>query len=545
MTQVASPESAIARFDGRELELYGETHRLERSGDELWIATRGRTRPGADGRPVAARRRVVMTTGSHHFQVYWQETGAGRRLEMFPLAFQIREGRWIPFDGLILSPPDLRQVSGLGGEWNTSCLMCHSVAPRPRVGPTATMDTEAAEFGIACEACHGPGEQHVAANRSPLRRYALHWSGRPDSTIVNPARLSALRSAQVCGQCHSLNTDRTPGGAGWLEHGNQFRPGDDLWETRREIVEDRPTPFGLDHFWDDGRVRGGGREYSGIVSSACFRGGQLSCLSCHALHQPADDARPASAWADDQLAPEMDGDRACTQCHAGLSADAAVEAHTHHGAGSSGSRCQNCHMPPVAFGLHKATRSHHIAIPTVSESVEVGRPNGCNVCHLDRTLAWTANWLQTWYGTPRPGIPPPHDRVAASVVWALAGDANQRGLMAFAMGWKPALEASGADWLAPYLAQLLMDPYLINRSVAQRSLRALPGHERLELDVTSDERVRNEIAWQIFERWQRDRVLRAGDPRTALLLDGNGDVRAEEFNALLARRDQRPMYLPD
>ena len=48
------------------------------------------------------------------------------------------------------------------------------------------IDTTVAEFGIACESCHGPAQAHLAANRNPLRRYASHLAGDGDPTIVQP-----------------------------------------------------------------------------------------------------------------------------------------------------------------------------------------------------------------------------------------------------------------------------------------------------------------------------------------------------------------------
>ena len=66
-----------------------------------------------------------------------------------------------------------------------------------------------------------------------------------------------------------------------------------------------------------------------------------------------------------------------------------ISAHTHHRAESSGSRCYNCHMPRTTFGLLHAMRSHQVSVPTVKESLDHGRPNACNLCHLDKTLAWS------------------------------------------------------------------------------------------------------------------------------------------------------------
>ena len=66
------------------------------------------------------------------------------------------------------------------------------------------MNTEVGEFGIACEACHGPGEGHVQENQDPWRRYKLHLFGGRDVTTTHPLHLPPKRSAEVCGQCHGV-----------------------------------------------------------------------------------------------------------------------------------------------------------------------------------------------------------------------------------------------------------------------------------------------------------------------------------------------------
>ena len=38
----------------------------------------------------------VMTTGSHHYQVYWTSPGGDRSLVAFPLAYLKEAKRWIP-----------------------------------------------------------------------------------------------------------------------------------------------------------------------------------------------------------------------------------------------------------------------------------------------------------------------------------------------------------------------------------------------------------------------------------------------------------------
>ena len=92
---------------------------------------------------------------------------------------------------------------------------------------------------------------------------------------------------------------------------------------------------------------------------------------------------------------ERESDAACLQCHPSF--EGRTE-HTHHTADSSGSRCQNCHMPHTTYGLLKAIRSHKIDSPSVQASLATGRPNACNLCHLDKSLAWTQDALERGWG---------------------------------------------------------------------------------------------------------------------------------------------------
>src|SRR5208282_3385210 len=102
--------------------------------------------------------------------------------------------------------------------WNVGCIDCHSTAGQPWQGKDeVSFDTRVAEFGIACEACHGPAGEHIRQNSNPWRRYALHFQKQGDPTIVNPSRLSSKRSSEICGRCHSVHDTRDL--KGWLKQG--------------------------------------------------------------------------------------------------------------------------------------------------------------------------------------------------------------------------------------------------------------------------------------------------------------------------------------
>lgn len=553
MTQVATRGSVAAEFRRVELSWAGEPAIYEWRGEELWVDFL--PAPGAARRVV---RPIEQLTGSHHFQVFWYGTGRGRELAPAPFVYRIDTQRWLPFAAAFVIPPE---QDGLphAGTWNQNCHMCHATGVRPRLTATGA-DTRVSELGIACEACHGPGAEHAASNRDPRRRYALHDGDAADDTIVEPTRLPPARSAQVCGQCHSVSILRRSHSADWSERGLPYRPGDDLHATRLVIMpEDAQAPelqrklaeqphFFRDTFWSDGAVRVAGREYNGLLRSPCFTqapaDAQLDCTDCHQLHLAPDDERSLADWTEDQLAPGMRDDRACTQCHTQFTAPEARRAHTHHADGSPGSACMNCHMSYTTYGLLKATRSHTIGSPSVAQELATGRPNACNQCHLDRTLAWTNDHLQQWYGIEPAALDADQAGVAASIRWLLTGDAGIRALAAWSMGWPAAQQASGRDWQAPYLGQLLADPYRAVRYLAEQSLHTLPG---VAVPAGYDSLAQGsgpaQAAAAVRDRWQQARAPGAA-ARAELLMDAQGLVLAE-FQRLLARRDDRPVFLAE
>ncbi len=552
MTQVASPAAIVAPFDDVSLELEGLEFRLSRRGDEFWVNMPDPLAPPVAGMRPRIDSQIVMTTGSHHMQVYWFDTGQGRTVAALPFVYLIEQQRWVPQEASFLHPPGSPNLQF--GEWNRSCAFCHSTNPRPRVRQQGLADTRVAEFGISCEACHGPGEEHVRANSDPIRRYRLHASGAPDPTIVNPARLSHRRASEICGLCHGvLSTFSPEDDARVFEHGYAFRPGDEL-ERFWFLVsadENQSQPMmqsfhgKMDNFfWPDRMVRVAGREFNGLHATACFQRGELSCLSCHRLHQSADDLRPVREWANDQLEQNMDSNQACLQCHEDYRAQERLVAHTHHPAASSGSLCYNCHMPHTTYGLLKAIRSHQIDSPDVAASLKTGRPNACNQCHLDKSLAWTAEQLSDWYGIEQPAMSDDERRISATLLWLLHGDAAQRSLAAWTLGWDAAHEASGSDWIAPHLAPLLEDPYHAVRNIAAGSLRSLDGFESFQYDYVASPAELAEARRRLLQTWHgRDsEAPKTGD---SIMIGPDGLLRQDEVDRLLKQRDDRPVFLAE
>ena len=139
------------------------------------------------------------------------------------------------------------------------CLHCHVTNPREFRDPDRIgRGPEAADAGIGCERCHGPGGNHIAAVEADLADHAIVSVG-PDSGEAATVQ---------CRDCHIVG-DATE------------------IENRRE-----------DSIW----VRSPGIT---LTFSRCFTesSGALSCLTCHDPHRDAE--RSASFY-----------ERKCIACHA-------------------------------------------------------------------------------------------------------------------------------------------------------------------------------------------------------------------------------------
>ena len=543
MTQRASPASITGRFSGQTERIYGRDYKLERRGDEFWVEFEQISAEAADGlAQPKIRRRIDLVTGSHHMQVYWYTTRHQGRLGMLPIVYLHEADRWVSRRSVFIEPPDGKHDEG--GRWNVGCINCHTTQGETRSLNALEFDSQVAELGIACEACHGPGHEHIKMHRNPITRYASRLLDNPDHRITDPNMLDPHRSTEVCGKCHSASLPKS------LEHQGAFRPGHDFAEFRNLLDPDKPESFGEDHasltysFWPDGMIRVAGREYSGLVRTPCYnhedKTQTMSCQSCHSLHQEVEDPRAFETWADDQLKVGMNGNSACTQCHSEFADEGKLTRHTHHQGASSGSLCYNCHMPHTTYGLLKATRSHTIDSPDVATSLTTGRINACNQCHIDKPYSWTADHLHDWFAIDLPNLPEEHQRTSAVVHQALTGDAGQRALIAWTLGWPTAHETTGNDWIAPYLAQLLDDPYDAVRFIAYRSLRNLPGFAGFDYDYVAAKNQRTARSRMARAQWA---ALEGRKGHLPTLINQDGTLDTKRYESLLNRRNNRRMFL--
>jgi hypothetical protein len=490
MTAEATAADVKGDFSGATLTSAGVTARMDRDARGGYQMTF--TRPGAPSRTVE----VARTVGSRRYQQYLARDGDS--YWRLPVAWHVEDQRWFPMTSAFLftsepwegsAPPapaprsDGRPVYG-GGDfdrhvtrWNDNCVFCHNVAPNPGRDPgSGRFATTVAELGVACEACHGPGAEHVARNGNPLRRWALQMNGGADPTIVNPSRLSPARAADLCGRCHGQRiADQI---APLLEHGDPFVPGDDLAIESAPLWPDTPLhgdPRAFSaRFWDDGTPLLTAYEYQGLLQSPCTMRGPLTCTSCHGMHEG--DPRGQIRARFGGKAGGKTSNTMCTGCHTALATSEAARLHAHHDPASEGGggRCVSCHMPRIVYGVLDVHRSHRIEIPDPARAAAAGRPDACTSCHVERTAAWAEAAARRLWGEARfpPGARAPSGTSPFEALFG--GPPVARAAAADALGRAPVADADArARRVGALLDVMAHDRYPAVRHLAWRSLRRL------------------------------------------------------------------------
>ena len=570
MTQMASPVAIQADFDSRELKAGQTTYKIFMRDDQYWV----RTPPpkwAIDQDPLQIRnhpnppmsdQRIVMTTGSHKMQMFWISLNhsdseidkpvidsqdddlqqvENNLLTLFPWVYLIADKKWIPYEDSFIVDPSFGRPPTF---WNDSCIVCHSVAGRPTLVNNTippSFNTKVVDLGIACEACHGPGKQHVDHFQNPLTRYKSHlFDDAAPTYITNPSLLNKKQQAQVCAQCHSLFEAHSPNN--FSADGMAFKPGANM-AMHHELIEFEELDTNMlyyNMYWNDGSIRIGGREFQGMSKSECYLNGEMTCLSCHSIHSMQEQ--------NDLLGKKMDTNHACVQCHQESQYTEQIESHTHHQQGTDGSLCYNCHMPHTSYALMGGIRSHKIDIPRVTTITLNEKPNACNLCHLDKPLQWTADTLTQWYGHDAIELNPTYQNTAAGIVWIMQGNAIHRTLAAWHMSWEPTQKTSAMYWRFPYLLQLLNDKYSATRYVTWQSLKQIPSFTELQLtgnsyDFIDPQDKRINYQQSLMNRWI-DLMGHQAEQRSELFIK-DGTLNSGAILKLYQNRDNTKILMTE
>jgi hypothetical protein len=237
----------------------------------------------------------------------------------------------------------------------------------------------------------------------------------------------------------------------------------------------------------------------------------------------------------------METNEACYQCHDSYR-QRLVE-HTHHQAGAPGSLCYNCHMPYQVYSLLTTHRSHRIEGLRIKDSVGTGKPHACNLCHLDKSLGWTQDWLGKWYQRAPEQLPEEEHKFSSALLHLFQSDARSRVVVAGAFSSPAAQAASGTDWEGEILARVLeVERYPAVRYLAHRGLRSLYSEDLGPYDYLAAGKERSD---QLSGMKSRLAVLTARRPGTYpyLPLTAGGKLDDTVVKLLLQKRNDPDVFV--
>ena len=358
-------------------------------------------------------------------------------------------------------PFELR--AGRAGELGNGLEQFVSLAPGPSsavAGNLLPVD-RLVTVGISCESCHLGGREHAregaAIRFDPVSPDLARRDGAPD---LSRGRRDPVVVNAICGQCHSTPSPRYPGGAA----------------TRNST------------------------EALDMAGSGCA--GAIKCTDCHDPHT----AGPGPGAPDEprHLA-------ACARCHP----DVATSAREHSGHAAAAASCLDCHMPRVVQGVSDVVRTHRIGSPAPAADLEAGAPNACNLCHLDRSIAWTtAELARRWGRSTSPGAAAYGglDRPVGEA-WLDSGDPQVRITAAAAYARSPRLGRAAL----PLLLDILDDPVAYDRMRVLFAVEDIAGRRALAgYDPTAPPARRAEMIRRLRARLtSRGCASRAGAPQDA------------------------------
>jgi predicted CXXCH cytochrome family protein len=318
--------------------------------------------------------------------------------------------------------------------WNFMCADCHSTDLRKNYdAATDSFKTRWAEISVGCEACHGPGSDHVAWAQShspPLKkggeggfdvnskiplnppfskgenlgfivrfdeRRGVTWN--PNEATGKTARSQPRkteREIDVCAPCHARRA----------QIGEGYAPGKPFLDHYRPALLTPPL------YHSDGQQRDEVYTWGSFLQSKMHASG-VTCSDCHEPHSG-------------RLRAE--GNTLCASCHASSKYDA--PAHHHHKSGSPGAVCVSCHMPATTYMVVDPRRDHSLRVPRPDQSVQLGTPNACNGCHRERDARWAAAQVQKWHGRAPQGFQRFAEPFAAGAIGAPDTQAQLRAITA-------------------------------------------------------------------------------------------------------------------
>jgi len=446
----ADEESVLGDFEDAVFTSTGITSTFFRRDGRFFVNTEG-----PDGEMVDFE--ITHTFGHEPLQQYLVPFPGGR-LQCLTIAWDSDRGEWFDlYPDQVIPPDDWLHWTRAAQNWNGMCAECHSTNLQKNFDAASnTYDTTWSEINVSCEACHGPGSEHVVwAEIQPMARPEIDDYG----LVIRTGGISSSEQVELCAPCHVRRTEL----------------GD--WDHSTTALLHSYVPALLDEglYHADGQILEEVYVWGSFTQSKMYAN-DVRCTDCHDAHS---------------LKLKFEGNDLCLQCHRGDAYDT-PEHHfhkkIHEGKPSDGALCIKCHMPEQPYMVIDERADHSLRVPRPDLSQALGTPNACSQegCHDDKPLSWSVDAFTKWYGLAkkphygptlaagRQGRPEARDDLVR-----LAGDALYPAIVRTTalslLGGYPGEESTRA------FAAALADPEPLMRHTAVSSVVAASPEELVEL----------------------------------------------------------------
>jgi len=378
--QIATPDTVLGDFNNAHFTYNKITTTFFRRGEQFFVNT-----DGPDG--ALHDYLIRYTFGIRPLQQYLIEFPDGR-MQALSIAWDTRgkaQGgqRWYHlYAGQAIDYRSPLHWTGRDQNWNYMCAECHSTNLQKHYDFAAdSFHTTWSEINVACEACHGPGSEHVknihAGKTGKDDGLSVHFPARAawemNAATGNAHRAmprSATTELETCAVCHSRRA----------QIAESYAPGQPLLDAHLPALLS-------EHLYEaDGQMRDEVYNYGSFLQSKMFANG-VSCGDCHEPHS---------------LKLRAPGNGVCLQCHLASKYD--NKTHHHHNENTTATSCPACHMPQRTYMGVDLRHDHSFRIPRPDLSMELGTPNTCNDCHRDKSAKWAAQAIESWFGAERKGF---------------------------------------------------------------------------------------------------------------------------------------------
>ena len=332
--------------------------------------------------------------------------------KILPMQWNVAQGKWEAY-------------AAPAKDYRDACAGCHTTGYN-------VADKTWKEPSVLCEACHGPGNNHLANIGKPPGERGIY--AKPD--------------AEICGACHVRGKTKdgkydwpegyVPGGSvritdvfsytqsasdWWFDNPDDAADPFHAKSHRQQYIEWSASRHAAAHeasLRNDSCLECHSEDYRRnptevTLQTAAFG---VTCQTCHLMHETGE--------VDGQLIKEPY--ELCVECHNGElpeSGEFAPGASVHHpmqevfeGKGfpglpeipsphfqaDAGATCNSCHMPKTAKSANTGDVTSHRFAVAMPGAVKEGEPDSCTGCHKDSSKELLQEIIDTRQGEIKDGL---------------------------------------------------------------------------------------------------------------------------------------------